>query len=29
MSSTLIVRHPVQDFAAWKVVYDEVGPLRD
>ncbi len=29
MSSTLIVRHPVTDFAAWKVVYDEVGTLRD
>jgi hypothetical protein len=29
MSATLIVRHPVKDFAAWKVVYDEVGTLRD
>ncbi|MEP6625571.1 MAG: cyclase [Acidimicrobiia bacterium] len=28
MSSTLIVRHPVTDFDAWKVVYDEVGTLR-
>ncbi len=29
MTGTLIVRHPVQDFAAWKVTYDEVGALRD
>jgi hypothetical protein len=29
MSATLIVRHPVQDYASWRVVYDEVGPLRD
>ncbi len=29
MSATLIVRHPVKDFDAWKVVYDEVGTLRD
>lgn len=29
MSATLIVRHPVKDFDAWKVVYDEVGSLRD
>jgi hypothetical protein len=29
MTGTLIVRHPVQDFASWKVVYDEVGTLRD
>ncbi len=29
MSATLIVRHPVQDFDAWKVVYNEVGTLRD
>ncbi|MGZ4796593.1 MAG: cyclase [Acidimicrobiia bacterium] len=29
MSATLIVRHPVKDFDAWRVVYDEVGPLRD
>jgi hypothetical protein len=29
MSATLIVRHPVKDFDSWKVVYNEVGPLRD
>ena len=29
MSATLIVRHPVQDFDAWRVVYAEVGTLRD
>ena len=29
MSGTLIVRHPVTDFDAWRVVYDEVGALRD
>ncbi len=29
MSATLMVRHPVKDFDAWKVVYDEVGTLRD
>ena len=29
MTATLIVRHPVKDFASWKVVYDEVGTLRD
>ena len=29
MAATLIVRHPVKDFAAWKTVYDEVGTLRD
>jgi hypothetical protein len=29
MAATLIVRHPVKDFAAWKTVYDEVGALRD
>jgi len=28
MSATLIVRHSVSDYAAWKVVYDEVGALR-
>ena len=28
MTGTLIVRHPVQNFSAWKVVYDEVGTLR-
>ena len=28
MSATLIVRHPVADFATWREVYDEVGPLR-
>ena len=24
-----VVSHPVADFAAWKVVYDEAGPIRD
>jgi hypothetical protein len=24
-----IVKHPVSDYAAWRVVYDEVQPLRD
>ena len=24
-----IVQHPVSDYAAWKVVYDAVQPLRD
>lgn len=28
MTGTLIVRHPVTDFAAWKSVYDSVEPLR-
>ena len=29
MSGTLIVRHPVTDYDAWHVVYEEVGTLRD
>ena len=29
MTATLIVRHPVSDYAAWRVVYNEVGTLRD
>lgn len=29
MTATLIVRHPVADFATWKGVYEEVGSLRD
>lgn len=29
MSGTLIVRHPVSDYDAWRVVYEEVGTLRD
>ncbi len=29
MSATLIVRHPVADFDAWRVVYNEVAALRD
>ena len=29
MTATLIVRHPVTDFATWKVVYEELGALRD
>jgi len=24
-----IVKHPVNDYAAWRSVYDEVQPLRD
>jgi len=28
MSATLIVRHTVADYAAWRVVYDEVDALR-
>ena len=28
MSATLVVRHPVADFAAWCVVYDSLEPLR-
>ena len=28
MSATLIVRHPVADYAAWRTVYDEVDTLR-
>jgi hypothetical protein len=24
-----IVQHPVSDYAAWKIVYDDVQPLRD
>ena len=28
MSATLIVRHNVTDYAAWRVVYDSVEPLR-
>ena len=30
MSATLIVRHPVQDYAAWRAVYDgaEVAALH-
>lgn len=29
MTATLIVRHPVSDYAAFRTVYDEVGSLRD
>lgn len=29
MTATLIVRHPVADYAVWRPVYEEVGPLRD
>ena len=29
MSGTLIVRHPVTDFDAWRVAYNEVAALRD
>jgi hypothetical protein len=28
MSATLVVRHTVSDYSAWKKVYDEVGTLR-
>ena len=28
MSATLAVRHNVQDYAAWRKVFDELGPLR-
>lgn len=28
MSATLVVRHPVTDYAAWHAVYDELEPLR-
>jgi quinol monooxygenase YgiN len=28
MTGTLIVRHPVSDYSAWRKVYDEVEPLR-
>jgi hypothetical protein len=28
MSATLTVRHKVQDYAAWRKVYDELEPLR-
>ncbi len=29
MTATLIVRHPVEDFDSWKLVYEQVGTLRD
>ena len=25
----MIVRHPVDDYAAWRTVYEDVQPLRD
>ncbi len=28
MSATLLVRHTVADYAAWRTVYDEVDDLR-
>lgn len=28
MSATLLVRHPVTDYAAWRAVYDSLDPLR-
>ena len=28
MSATMIVRHSVADYAAWRAVYEEVEPLR-
>jgi len=27
--AVMIVKHPVNDYAAWRTVYDEVQPLRD
>ena len=27
--ATLFARHEVEDYAAWRSVYDSVGPLRD
>jgi hypothetical protein len=28
MSATLVCRHTVADYAAWRAVYDEVDPIR-
>lgn len=28
MSATLVVRHSVADYAAWRSVYDQVEPIR-
>jgi len=28
MSATLVVRHSVNDYTAWRVVYDSLEPLR-
>ena len=28
MSATLVVRHQVNDYAAWRTVYDELEPVR-
>ena len=28
MSATLVVRHKVEDYAAWRPVYDSLEPLR-
>ena len=28
MTATLVVRHNVHDYAAWRKVYDELEPLR-
>jgi hypothetical protein len=28
MSATLVVRHNVNDYAAWRAVYDDLEPLR-
>lgn len=28
MSATLVVRHSVADYAAWRTVYDELATLR-
>ena len=29
MGATLVVRHKVTDYAAWRTVYDQLGALRD
>lgn len=29
MSATLVVRHKVQDYDAWRPVYDSLEPLRE
>ena len=28
MATTLFIRHKVEDYAAWKPVYDGLGPVR-
>lgn len=29
MSTTLFVRHHVNDYSSWRPIYDAAGPLRD